>query len=428
MRKIAVVAGAEFAHAIRSKAFIISVLLMPVLMGGSILIQRLAQKHADTSDRRFAVLDHTGALAAPLTARAEERNRLIGRVTSRFVPEVVVADGRSLDELRVELSDRVRRKQLFAFVEIPADALADGADARLRYHSNNPTYEDLRLWLDVTINDLIRHRRFADAGVDAALVQRLERRVASEHLGLWTRAPDGTVRQAEKVDRVRTFAVPIALMMIVFMVVMTGAPQLLNSVIEEKMSRISEVMLGSISPFEFMMGKLVGSAGTSLLLATIYVGGGVAALGATGHVDALPRALLPWFVLYTVLAVFLYGSLYIAVGAACTDLKDAQSMMVPVMLLSILPMFVMEAVVKAPTSGLAVGASLFPPATPFLMLLRQSLHPPPALWQVVAGVPLTLATTVACVWAAGRIFRIGVLMQGKSANYREMLRWVFTRG
>ena len=101
--------------------------------------------------------------------------------------------------------------------------------------------------------------------------------------------------------------------------------------------------------------------------------------------------------------------------------------MLPVMLPLMLPMMLMVTVVESPTSNLAVGMSLFPPATPLMMLLRVGLHPSAPLWQVVAGTAGTLLTTALCVWAAGRIFRVGLLAQGKSATVPQMIRWVFTK-
>jgi ABC-type Na+ efflux pump permease subunit len=119
----------------------------------------------------------------------------------------------------------------------------------------------------------------------------------------------------------------------------------------------------------------------------------------------------------------MYGSLFIAIGAAVTDMKEAQSLMTPLMLIIVLPMFVMQNVIAEPNSTMSLGMSLFPPATPLLMTLRQSVPPGIPLWQPLLGVVLVLTTSFLCVFAAGRIFRVGILMQGKGARIGEMLRW-----
>ena len=130
------------------------------------------------------------------------------------------------------------------------------------------------------------------------------------------------------------------------------------------------------------------------------------------------------FVLYALLGVLLYGSIFISIGAACNEIKDTQTMMMPAMLLIMLPMFSWATIFRAPTSTFATAMSLFPTATPLLMLPLTTISPAPPLWQQGAGIVLTGATTVLFVWAAGRIFRVGLLMQGKSATVADMMRWV----
>ena len=216
-------------------------------------------------------------------------------------------------------------------------------------------------------------------------------------------------------------------MFVMFFVIMTSAPQLLNSVIEEKMSRISEVLLGSLTPFELMMGKLLGNTGIAMLLAALYIGGGFAVAAYHGYANAVSPGLIVALVFFLILAILLYGSLYTAVGSACNELKDAQSLMMPVMLLSMFPIFVWTAVLKNPASPLSVGMSLFPPASPFLMLMRLALKPAPPAWQVGLAVVLTTLTAMATVWAAGKIFRTGLLMQGKAPSFAELARWVMAK-
>jgi ABC-2 type transport system permease protein len=130
------------------------------------------------------------------------------------------------------------------------------------------------------------------------------------------------------------------------------------------------------------------------------------------------------FLVFMSLAILAYGSIFVAVGAAVSDLKDAQSMITPVTLVAVLPMFAVSAVIKSPGSPLSVGLSLFPPATPFVMLLRAALQPPPPLWQVLLGIVLTAGFALGCIAAAAKIFRIGILSSGKSASFGEMLRWI----
>jgi len=214
--------------------------------------------------------------------------------------------------------------------------------------------------------------------------------------------------------------------MILLFSVMSGAPQLLNSVIEEKMSRISEVLIGSVTPFELMMGKLAGSVAVSLLLAGVYVVGGLIVANHFGYGDVVRGTDIGWLLLFLLMASFMFGSVFITIGAACSDLKDAQGMMPPAMLLLMLPWLTWFAVLNAPDSPMAMGLSFFPTATPFLMLLRIMLPPGPPVWQIAVSVAITALATVVMVYAAGKIFRTGLLMQGKAATFGEMWRWVRT--
>jgi len=202
----------------------------------------------------------------------------------------------------------------------------------------------------------------------------------------------------------------------------------MNIVIEEKMSRISEVLIGSITPFQLMMGKLIGGAGASIVLAAIYIAGGLAvAQYWGGYASVVTPALVGWFLLFLVMALFIFGSMFVAIGAACSDLKDSQNMMTPVMLLIMLPVFTSATVLRAPDGMTSTVLSLIPTAAPFLMMLRISLQPGPPLWQVVASVAMMAGTVLMVVWGAGKIFRTGLLMQGKSATIGEVLRWVMTK-
>jgi ABC-type Na+ efflux pump permease subunit len=436
--KIWVVASTEFGSAIRTKSFLIGLLLLPIIMGASILLQVFVAERVDTKPRRFVVIDHTGTLYDAIEREAEMHNdqktEARGKaIRPRLEPERAARDADS--SLLLELSDRIRRGDLDAFVEIPADVVEPAAGASplgaIKYHSNNPNDDLLRGWLGEVINHEVRARRFRTAGLDRELADRLSAPVLVENLELMERrnaeAAGTGALSAEKVDPVRTAGVPAALMFIMFFVIMTSAPQLLNSVIEEKMSRISEVLLGSITPFELMMGKLLGNAGIAMLLALLYVGGAFGVAAYYGYANVLSPGLLGALVLFLILAILLYGSLYTAVGSACSELKDAQSLMMPVMLLSMLPVFVWTAVLRNPSSPLSVGMSLFPPASPFLMLMRLALKPAPPAWQVALSVVLTTLTAIATVWAAGKIFRTGLLMQGKAPSFAELARWVMTR-
>lgn len=430
MRRVATIAASEFIAAIRTRGFLFGILFMPIVFGGGVMVQRMVSQQADAKPRHIAVVDETGALIEPLTSAAAAWNRgerdLGPKVEKgpQFVVEPVAPGRRTPEQRRLELSERVRREELFAFAELPRGLLEPRTSEKVRYYSSAPAYGELPSWLQRSVMKEVVKRRFADANVSPIVVAELIEPLAIEELGLLDRARDGTVRPARKVDRVRTVGIPVGFMFVLFIIVVTTTPALLNSVLEEKMSRISEVLLGSVTPFQLMLGKLLGSVAVSAVLAMVYLSGAAWAAYRWGYLDVLDPRLVAWFVLFLLLAMLIYGSLFIAIGSACSDLKDAQNLMTPAMMILMVPALMWSVITRAPQSAMAIGASLFPPATPFLMLLRLALEERPPAWQVALGVLLTIATAVAIVWAAGRIVRTGLLMQGKGVTVAELWKWV----
>lgn len=425
--KALIVALSEFTTRVRSKAFLIGLALMPVIAGIGFGVQRFTRDAVDTKDRRFVVVDRTGVLYDAIASAAQDWNRaaFVGgtQKAPRYLPSQTTFAGDN-EAAGAELSDQVRRQQIYAFVEISADALNPSAPSPLKYYSNHPADQGLPAWIGLVVNREVLNDRFRNAGIDRALIGRLTRRVEVSELGLLERDQKGAIKAAAKVDKVRTMAIPFVMMLILLFSVMSTAPQLLNSVIEEKMSRISEVLIGSVTPFELMIGKLVGASAISFLLALVYVVTGVLAAKHYGYGDAIHVIDLVWFTLFLALSLLMFGSMFISIGAACSDIKDAQGMMGPAMMLMMLPWVTWFAVLNAPDSPIAIGLSLFPTATPFLLLLRIALPPGPPMWQIALGVALTTATSVGLAYAAGKIFRTGLLMQGKGATLGEMWRWV----
>jgi ABC-2 type transport system permease protein len=238
------------------------------------------------------------------------------------------------------------------------------------------------------------------------------------------RGADGAISEPVEVDRLATIGPAMFLLILMFMTVMTSAQHLLNAIIEEKMSRISEVLLGSVSPFQLLMGKLLGVTGVSVLLALVYFAGAVLAVSQTGRWDLLNPALIGWFFLFLVCAALMYGALFLALGSACSSISDAQSLLQPAMMLLMLGYLGSFVAMRAPDSGLAMAMSLFPTMSPFTMILRMAIPPGVPMWQVAVSVLLLMAATGGMVWAASRVFRVGILMQGKAPNLPELMRWI----
>ncbi len=320
VRKVWTVAVTEFLQAVRSKAFIIGVLLMPALGLISAVVPKFAGDEVDKLERKVAVVDETGRLYPMLSLVAEQWNAAQvakdGTIKGpRFrLQEVKVAAGRRPDDVRVELSERVRHKDIFAFVELPKALFADVP--KLRYYTDSPTFQPLPRWLEAVVGRLVIAERLRSTNVDPQTLLAVVRAVQLDRLGLMARGDDGRVAPAKVSDPIRSFVTPMVLMMLMFIIVISTASPLLNSVMEEKMTRISEVLLGSLSPFELMAGKLLGVVGVSMVLSVIYLSGAYAFAVYHGYGDAVSAMQVVWFVVYLVLAMLIYGSLFIAIGAA----------------------------------------------------------------------------------------------------------------
>jgi len=442
-RRVLTIARSEFLTLIRTKAFIIGIVMMPVLFGAFGFFMSYAERHVDVEDRHFAVLDETGFLYAPLAEAARVHNEKAGsgdgRTGPRFLPSEVALAGRNLDDLKVELSEKVRSKQFFAFVHIPAVVMepqpaavttddrdnAFGRDAAaVHYYTETTSYEPLPDWLRTTLNEEITKRRFTDAGIDQRIVTRLNARTSLARFSLVERDAAGRVGAGRKVDELSTFGPPIFFLVLMFVAVMTSGQHLLNAIIEEKMSRISEVILGSVTPFQLLLGKLIGVSAVSVLLVLLYCAGGVYAIFWSGRWDLLDPALAAWFVVFLVCATLMYGAMFLALGSACTSINDAQSLLQPAMTLLLLAYFGSFVAIRAPDSPLAIGMSFIPTMTPFAMMLRTAIPPGVPFWQILLAVVELIAATAVFVWAAGRIFRVGILMQGKAPTLPELLRWI----
>ena len=424
MSKVWRVAKTEYLNLVRSKAFLVSVFLMPVFSGGAITVQALLKDRVDLRDRRVAIVDGTDRLLEGLKRSADERNTTEAMKDGAQVKPRFVIEGAAGDE--ISLASRVRNGDLFAYVLVGKGVIGREPGADATYHTQSPTYEDLPRWLGNAINGEVRRIRFEESGIDRALVDGLSQPVPLKQYGLAEVTATGEVKK-EKLNELQTFLVPMGAMFLLFMLVMMSAPMLLNTVLEEKIQRISEILVSSVSPFELFLGKLLGNVFVSWTLFLIYVGGGIFVAAHYGALHFVPFGLVGWFLFFQLLALLIFGSIFSAIGAACSEMRDAQSMMTPAMLIVMMPMFVWIVVLKSPDSPFAVAVSLFPPATPFLMLLRLAIPPGPAAWEVALSIVLTVAFTLLCVWAAGKIFRVGILAQGQAPSYRRLVQWVFSR-
>lgn len=436
MYKVLTIARREYLAAVRSRYFVISITLVFLFTGGGMLLGKLAGKQKETREQKFAIIDRSPGeeYFKLLDTAVQKRNasELVDAKTSeqtkpafRLEKTAPAASESAALQQRFELSERVRKSDLRGFLEIGPE---EGKPALVFYSdadSLSPRLDSFSRWAERIINQNIQLKRFSDAGVNVQQLQAIIEPVPLRSKLLTERnAKTGQLEESSEGTGLAMHIVPMMLVMVMYMVILLCSSLMLQAVLEEKMQRIYEVLLGSVTPFELMMGKLVGMTGVSLTLTAVYMASGWWVARWYGVAELMPLAIMPWVAVFLILGLFLYGSLCLALGSACSDLKEAQTMMTPIALLAVLPMFFLPFIQDEPNGALAVAMSLFPPATPMLMVARQVAPAGIPWWQPLLGVLIMTATTLACVWAAGRIFRVGILVQGKGAKMREMLQWM----
>jgi ABC-type Na+ efflux pump permease subunit len=454
MRKIFTIAVREYRAMVGTKAFVASIIMMPVLMGGSIIAMEMLKNVGEIKQRKIAVSDQTGEFFAAIEKAAIERNRILksmdenrdssmiddspGSVREEYMIEKIDPETMN-DNLRVALSNRIKNQDLYAFVEIPGEVLPsnttnpsemsgtaeESADSagKIRFFAQDASLSEAKGWLSRVINETIKVKRLEHAGIDPKLVQLASVPLTVVGMGLVERSADGSIQSAEEADVMKAIFLPMGIMMFMFMVIFMASQPMLESVLEEKSQRIAEVLLGSANPIQLMTGKLIGTVAGSLTVFLIYLAGAYLMCVYRGWTDQIPFELAPWFIVFQVVGVLFYASIFMAIGASVSQLKEAQSMLLPVWMLLMSPMFVWIFIVRDPLGPMATGFSLFPPATPTTMMLRMATGTALPWWQPIVGLVATMLTTILIVFVAARIFRVGILWQGKTPKIGEILKW-----
>lgn len=414
MTRVVTVALREFVETVKTRAFFIGVILMPVLVMGVVFGTRRIADFAGAqpiAPRRVAVADEHGAVFAHVERAVAEYNA--ANPARRF--ELVHTDPDPHGGYEARLA-QVRAGDLYALVVVPREAVDGEAEARL-------TRKDSELMaaqhLQRIVNEAVQAVRFdgADPPIDRERVARLLRPVSVAELDLDTgvkRADDGFVAAMT----------PFAFMFVLYMATMGISWGLLTSVLEEKSSRVVELLLSAVSPVQLMAGKILGMVGVGALMLGVWAVVGLVAASAQDLHGVLSTARLAYMIAYFIPGFLLMAAMLAAIGGACNTLKEAQSMASPLTLLNIIPVVMWLPISQNPQSALSVALSFIPPITPFVMILRICVDPHVPLWQVLATLALLWAAVLAAVFAAGKIFRVGVLMYGKPPTLRELARWI----
>ena len=417
MHKVWAVIRREFVERVRTKWFWIGTILGPLLMVGIIGFQFLMAARAP-GERRITVVDGTtSGFGQRLTAQ-------LGSAVPRFHLQRVSPGAGVADSL---LGEVVAKR---------ADGILLVNDSTLEYGtaeyrgSNVSSIADMEQ-LESTLRRLIFAARLEREGIDTLLVQKAETPVR-----LTTRKISGSKLTGE--SGASSFITGFGMAILLFVAILMYGVNVMSSVLEEKTTRVVEVLISSLRPFQLMIGKVVGAGAVGIVQLGVWITSAklltaashrftaATAAGSAGpgfQFPQIPTLTLVIFVAYFLLGYFLYAAIYAAVGAMSSTESEARQAQVPVQLVLMIPYISFFALLNDPNSTLAVWMTLVPFWSPIATPVRWGATPIPVI-QLAASLAILLATVVLVTWIAARVYRVGILMTGKRPNLKEVMRWV----
>jgi ABC-2 type transport system permease protein len=313
------------------------------------------------------------------------------------------------------------------FLEIGAGTVesAAAADNRVTYYANaGGGIEGFQGSLGGPVNEALRRVRLARLGIDVDQHPEVLASVPLERMNLVSKDPStGKIQEARKINSIENFGLPFIMFFLLMMVVMAGSMPMIGAVAEDKLQRVFEMLLASASPFEIITGKVLAALGLSLTSSILYVAGGLLVLQSMAMMGMAPLSLLPWFFAYLVADVLMLAAMGAGLGAATSTPQEAQNLAIFLIAPVVIPSVLSPAILQQPNGVTATVLSLIPPFTPLLMMLRQAMPGGVPAWQPWVGLAGVILWTLAITWGAARVFRVGLLMQGKPPNLRELLQW-----
>jgi ABC-2 type transport system permease protein len=442
IQRIGLVAVREYTATVSRKGFIFGLLLTPILVFLFVVLgPRILNSRSPRVSGQLALIDPTAVVAPELKAALDPQAIAARRARSgpaqgapmqgpdaaaqlATIPQISVLERPSTDDVQRDkrwlITTSTPGVPHLGLVVVHPDAVMRAAghadygsyDLYLAAHVDDATETAIR----ESMQEALISARMKQSGIDRQAVESSMRVVG----------PTVTVVTAAGAQPSRRgFArlLPVICVVLLFIGIMSGGPALMTSTVEEKSSRVVEVLLAAVSPVELMAGKLLGQLGIGLTIVAVYLCLGVLGLGAYSLAGNLDPMLIVYLIVFYLLASMVYGGLMLAIGAAVNQVAEAQSLMGPVMFLLLVPYLLSFLVGAAPNSALSIALSFIPPINSFVILARLASATPPPLWQVLGSMLAGLAGAAITVWFAAKVFRIGLLMHGKPPNFATLIRW-----
>jgi ABC-2 type transport system permease protein len=412
MNKTLVVAKWEYLEKVKSKAFLIGLLLTPIIMVGMGVLPTLLAGKEDEATKVIGVIDATGELHAKLSQRME-KYLLSEKQPNYLLHPIAVGKGTDLAAASKEADTMVERGSIEGYIVFGPNAFADTS---VEYRSKSAG--DFRLVgrLRENVKEIVSERKFTEHGIDPQLTSLLRTPLEIKTVKL---SREG---EMEETTFMRTFFSAYAFIMALFFLILTSGQLLVRSVLEEKSNRIIEVLVSSCTPSELMAGKVLGLSALGLtqmgfwsLIGLVFV----LVLGA-GALPPAGQVLL--LLLYFLLGYLLYSAVFIALGTPVTTEQEAQQVNGYLVMFLILPIALVIPVMQHPNAGWVKVLTYIPLLTPTFMALRIGVQMPDGM-EIAVTVLLLVVSIYLMMIAAGRIFRVAILATGKRPGVRELIRW-----
>jgi ABC-2 type transport system permease protein len=437
----------EYLQRVRSRMFLVWTILGPLMMVLFTVVPAFIFQIKAGEATRLAILDqsgrmyervreeilqgHAGDSAAGGSSSASdvvnqnprERVQRAGELTgANYQIEQVSLDGHSLEEVRQSLAERVSHNRLDGYINIPPDILERG---EAEYYGRNVGDVITGEQLEASLSRAVTEERMVAANIDPARVRKMAEPVRMNTIKI--------SESGEEKDSGGLFYLVFLVGFLIYLTLIMYGQVILAAVVEEKETRIAEVLFSSVSSFTLMMGKLIGVSLVALTQYAVWALAfvafalyGVNVLAERGLDVALPQIpplLVLYFFLFFLLGYFIYATIYVLVGSMVTTTQEGGQVSLPVMFMLIIGFYLAFPVLRSPNSSFAFWVSMVPFFSPITMMVRIVAQTPP-FWQIALSFLIGCCTVLLLIWLAARIYRVGMLMYGKRATIPEVLRWL----
>jgi ABC-2 type transport system permease protein len=434
MTKFLAIVKREYVQRVRSKMFIVSTVLLPAVMSLFGIVPAIVFS-IETPPMRVAVVDQTGKMYEPLndalfnddadqSAQIDNPNIRRGfarRGVGSYELEQIDIKNQSVDEIRSLLEKRLQARELDGYMVLPPDFLASG---EAEFANRNPADPFSLRTLQSALNRAAREQRLIDANVDSKTRQELFRPVELQ---------GGKIgANGEQRDLTGSFALVFVIGFVMYLAILMYGQIVLGAVIEEKETRIAEILFSSVRPFTLMMGKLVGVSlvaltqlaiwATAFSVFALYGINLLATRGIRPSIPGVPLSHYIYFGIFFLLGYFIYATIYALVGSMVTTAQEGGQLAMPIILILVVSFYLFLPVSRSPDSPFSFWVSIIPFSAPVAMMVRIVTQTPP-FWQILLSLVIGFGSVLVIMWLAGRVYRTGMLMYGKRASIPEAIRW-----